>query len=247
MTRFFLALRFLTVYPFGHDEEVTTEDLVGSTIYYPVVGALVGMVLFGFWMWAKSVWPVLLASSLTVILWEGISAGLHLDGLMDTFDGLGIRGDLERRLTVMKDSRVGAFGAQAGILAMFLKIAALAALAENPAFATVLILAPIIGRASMVILMGSSVYARAGGGLGKTFVDLTGKTQILIALFLLVGFGFAAVGWRIFWIVLAMTVFFLLLRQFFKHNFGGVTGDILGATCELLELGVLIVAPLFLA
>ncbi|MCR3922225.1 MAG: adenosylcobinamide-GDP ribazoletransferase [Firmicutes bacterium] len=246
MKRFFLALRFLTVFPVGGDGEVTAEDLVGSTLYYPVVGLLVGLVLYGFWLWASSLWPVFLTAALTVTLWELISAGLHLDGLMDTCDGLGVRGNLERRLEVMKDSHVGAFGAQAAIFAMLLKVMAVAALSNDVAYYPLLILAPLTGRSVMVTLMSTCKYARASGGLGKVFVDSTGTRQLLVTLFLYGLMGYIIIGWKIMLVTLALAIFFSIFRFFFNHNFGGITGDILGAICELHELAVLIIAPLLL-
>ncbi|NLZ94140.1 MAG: adenosylcobinamide-GDP ribazoletransferase [Firmicutes bacterium] len=240
MKRFFLALRFLTVYPFGGGEEVSTEDLAGSVIFYPVVGALIGLLLFLFWRWAQTVWPVLLAATLTVALWELISAGLHLDGLMDTFDGLGVRGDLAKRLTVMKDSRVGAFGAQVLVLSMLLKVLAVAALEEK---AELLIFAPVAGRTAMVVLMATCCYARASGGLGKVFVDQIGLRQLMLPLSLYLLIGFAILSWPLLYYTLSLAAVLFILRYFFRLNFGGVTGDILGAACELLELIVLLLAP----
>lgn len=243
MKRFFIALRFLTVYPYGGAGEVATEDLVGSVTYYPVVGTLVGLVLFLFWRWAQGVWPVMLAATLTVALWELMSAGLHLDGLMDAFDGLGVRGDLTRRLTVMKDSRVGAFGAQVLVLYVLLKVFAVTALNQN---ALLLIFAPLVGRTVMVALMATCNYARASGGLGKIFVDQVGLRHLMLTLCLYLLLGIAILGWPFFYFTVSQAAIFYLLRYFFSLNFGGVTGDILGAACELHELTVLLLAPFLL-
>ncbi|HHX74139.1 MAG TPA: adenosylcobinamide-GDP ribazoletransferase [Firmicutes bacterium] len=246
MKRFFLALRFLTVWPFGSDGEVTAADLAASTVYYPPVGALLGLVLYGFYTAAQRLWPALAAAVLTVMLWELLSAGLHLDGLMDTFDGLGVRGNLEKRLTVMKDSRVGAFGVQAAVLAMLLKSAAVAGLAESPRAGVLLFLAPVCGRTAMVVLMGTCRYARDGSGLGRVFLEHTGGGRVVLAVVLALVLAFAAAGTRVFLPAAVLAVFFLLLRYFFNLNFGGVTGDILGAACELHELATLLLLPLLL-
>ncbi|NLN07948.1 MAG: adenosylcobinamide-GDP ribazoletransferase [Firmicutes bacterium] len=244
MKRFFLALRFLTVWPFGSDGEVTAEDLATSTVYYPLVGAILGFVLYGFYTAAQRLWPVLAAAVLTVVLWELLSAGLHLDGLIDTFDGLGVRGDRERRLAVMKDSRAGAFGVQAAVLSLLLKVATVAGLAERPAAGVLLLLAPVFGRTAMVVLMGTCSYARDEAGLGKVFLEQTGTGRAVLAVVLALLIGVAAAGVRVFLPAAFLAVFFLLLRSFFNLNFGGVTGDILGAACELHELAALLLAPL---
>lgn len=246
MKRFFLALRFLTVYPFGSDPDVSAEDLAASTLYYPLVGALLGIILFWFWQAAKGIWPVFLASALTVALWVFLTAGLHLDGLMDMFDGLGVRGNREKRLTVMKDSRVGAFGAQAAVLAVFLKIAAVAALSAEIRHVPVLILAPVAGRTAMVALLGTCRYARPEGGLGKDFTEGTHIRHVLLSVVLFLLLGLPAVGTGIVPVFLAQAVLFLLFRAFVQRNFGGITGDITGAACEWAELAILVTAPLFL-
>lgn len=246
MKRFMLALRFLTIFPFGKDHDVTDDDLAASSYYYPVVGAILGLILYWTWTFAKATWPVFLASALTVTLWAVLTAGLHLDGLMDTFDGLGVRGDRERRLEVMRDSRVGAFGAQAAIFAIFLKIAAVSALGAKPAMATALILAPSVGRTAMVALMGTGNYARSGAGLARSFVAGTGKSHVVLTLLLLLILGFAAMGTILLPILLSQFLVFLILRWFFETNFGGITGDLLGAACEIQELSFMILIHLFL-
>lgn len=246
MKRFMLALRFLTVFPFGSDGEATADDLAGSAVYYPLVGAILGMVLFWFWQAARTIWPVFLVSALTVTLWVALTAGLHLDGLMDTFDGLGVRGNREKRLAVMRDSRVGAFGAQAAVLSVFLKIAAVSALSAGPSQFPALMLAPVAGRTAIVAFMGTSRYARDGEGLGKAITEGTGWPHLIAALFLFLILGYAAVGANILWVFLSQLIFFAILRRFVQQNFGGITGDVLGAVCEAHELALLILAPLVL-
>jgi adenosylcobinamide-GDP ribazoletransferase len=246
MKIFFLALRFLTVFPFGQDDDVTTQELCASTVYYPIVGGMVGLILYWAWTLMQGVWPIFLASALTVTIWVLLTAGLHLDGLMDTFDGLGIRGDRQRRLEVMRDSRVGSFGAQAAILLLFLKIAAVSSLAAHPAWGPGLILAPVAGRTAMVALMAAGSYAREGAGLGRTFIEGTGPVHLVLSSVLFLILGFAALGMNILPLFLAQGLVFFFLRQFYNSNFGGITGDLLGAACELHELSFLLFLPLIL-
>ncbi|NLM52595.1 MAG: adenosylcobinamide-GDP ribazoletransferase [Firmicutes bacterium] len=239
MHRFFLAMRFLTVWPFDSEREVTEADLVGSTVYYPPVGAILGLVLALVWWGLKTIWTPLLAATLTVALWELLTAGLHLDGLMDTFDGLGVRGNREKRLAVMKDSRVGAFGVQVLFFAMAVKVAAVAGMAEAQNI-FYLVLAPLAGRTAMVALMATCNYAHNNPGLGKVFADLTGKKQLALALLLYFLCGFALCGPQIFLFTACCAVFFLVWRYFVLVNFGGITGDLLGATCQLQEITALL-------
>jgi adenosylcobinamide-GDP ribazoletransferase len=242
MRQLFLAVRFLTVLPAGREKDsVSDGDLIASTYYYPVVGVLIGLLLYYFRGWSLQAWPALLSSALTVTAWLLLTAGLHMDGLMDTFDGLGVRGDRARRLSVMRDSRVGAFGVQSAVVLLLLKTAAVAALAGGAA-GYALILAPVAGRTAMVALMASCSYARAESGLGKSFVEGTGLTHLLVTAALFLAVLFLTAGTAVFVLLAYQVAVFLLLRAFFLKNFGGVTGDILGAHCELQELSLLLVA-----
>jgi adenosylcobinamide-GDP ribazoletransferase len=240
MKRFFLALRFLTVFPFGAEGELTADDLAGSTVYYPLVGALVGLVLYGFWLGAGRIWPAVIVATLTVVLWLLVTAGLHMDGLMDMFDGLGVRGDRKRRLEVMRDSRVGAFGVLAAVTAILLKAAAIWTLSQGNGSGLVLLLAPVAGRTAMVVLMAVCNYAREGTGLGRVFTERTGPTHSIVATILFLLWGSVVAGPNLFWLVLPQIAVFLGFRFFVLRNFGGITGDILGAACEIHEAVLLL-------
>lgn len=247
MKRFFLALSFLTILPAGIKErDITVEDLCASTVYYPMVGAVIGVVLSFAFSWSVVFWPPLVAGALVVTVWVVLTAGLHLDGLMDTFDGLGVRGDLARRLEVMRDSRVGAFGVQAAVLLLLLKTAALAALAGQPRALSVLFLAPVAGRTAMVAFMAVGKYARSGEGLAKVFVEGTERGHMVIAVVLFLLFGTLALGGGLPALVAVQLVLFLMIKKFFRTRFGGVTGDLLGAACEIHELAALLSALVIL-
>ncbi|WP_083798610.1 adenosylcobinamide-GDP ribazoletransferase [Dethiobacter alkaliphilus] len=246
MKRFMLALRFLTVYPFGGDENIDGNDLAASTVYYPIIGAMLGIILYWGLQLAQRAWPEILASALIVTLWVLLTGGLHLDGLMDTFDGLGVRGDRARRLEVMRDSRVGAFGVQAAVLGGFIKILAVSQLINRPAWMLGLILAPVAGRTALVALMATGRYAREGYGLGREFVERTSMVHLLLAVLLFLILGYAALSIAVFPLLIPQILLFFLLRYFFVQNFGGVTGDLLGAACELHELAFLLLLPIIL-
>jgi len=242
LKRFFLALRFLTIFPYGGgNADVSEEDLCVSTVYYPLAGGIVGALLSLFFVMAGKVLPALLTAVLTVTAWVIITAGLHLDGLMDTFDGLGVRGNLEKRLDVMRDSRVGAFGVLAAVLLLLLKTAALATLSPEIKW-PVLFMAPVAGRTAMVALMATSRYARAGQGLAKSFVEGTGLYQLAVSFTLFALLGWLSLGGRVLIFALIQVIIFLLLRKTSQSWFGGVTGDLLGAACEIHEFTALLSA-----
>jgi adenosylcobinamide-GDP ribazoletransferase len=247
LSRFFLALRFLTIFPIGGEAaEVTDADLRSSTLYYPLVGGVLGIILLWLTVLAMNICPTYLAAAVTVAAWTFFTGGLHMDGLMDTFDGLGVRGDLPRRLEVMRDSRVGAFGVQAAILLLVLKTAALTFIVANPELLPVLFVAPVAGRTAMVALMATSGYARSGPGLARAMVEGMGYEHILISGLLFMLLTGLIAGWLVFAVVLYQFVVFILLRTLFNRAFGGVTGDLVGAACEIHELSVLLLAGLLL-
>lgn len=241
MKSILLALSFLTVLPVGGGGEVSEKELLASTYAYPLVGFILGGLLCAVYAVARLLWPPVVACGLLVCAWIFLTAGLHLDGLMDTFDGLGVRGDRERRLAVMKDSRMGAHGVQAGVLLVLLKVLALWSLAGSGMMLPALLVAPTAGRAAMVVLMSAGRYARPKGGLGGLFVNGTGLSHALAALLQLVPLCFIALQWAALPLLAVLVVLTLGMHVYFASAFGGVTGDLLGAACELQELAAFLV------
>jgi adenosylcobinamide-GDP ribazoletransferase len=155
------AARFLTIVPFPGRGHARVEALGRSAAWFPVVGAGLGIVLAGAERVASWLFPPLLAALLTVTLWKVLTGGLHLDGLADCLDGMAGR-DRAHRLAIMRDSRIGAFGAIGLILFLMLEIAALGAL--TPAVrGAALLAAPVIGRATPALLARLFRTARADG------------------------------------------------------------------------------------
>jgi adenosylcobinamide-GDP ribazoletransferase len=174
---------------------------------------------------------------LTLTVW--VTGGLHLDGLADTADGLGGGHTPESALRIMKDSRVGAFGVISLILGLVLKFSLFLSLATQTRGTGVLLLFPVISRWSMVLLAYLSPYARAEGGLGQAMTlgvssrVLTGASLSAGALALLI---LGAPGLALF---IAAAALVWLGRLYFQRRLGGITGDILGATNEVVEIMVL--------
>ncbi|MCK5437221.1 MAG: adenosylcobinamide-GDP ribazoletransferase, partial [Desulfobulbaceae bacterium] len=169
-----------------------------------------------------------------------LTRGLHLDGLADVMDGFGGGFDRERRLAIMKDSSIGAFGAVGLILVLFFKVVGLESflaaqpITVCPGFGFLLILLPpVAARWAMAILAYKSSYPRQAGTAGAIvgnvkFADLfLGGVMILPLL---------AAGWLpVIAVVAAVLLPSFLLREKAHSLLGGVTGDVLGASCELGE------------
>jgi adenosylcobinamide-GDP ribazoletransferase len=151
MLPFWIALQFLSSLPIRLPGMPQPQELGRSLLFYPVVGLLFGVLLWGLNSVLMGA-PLLLHAALLLTAWVLLSGGLHLDGLADSADAwLGGFGDRERTLTIMKDPRSGPIAVVTLGMVLLLKFTALVALIEQPNGAA-LILAPLIGRASMLAL-----------------------------------------------------------------------------------------------
>jgi len=181
-----------------------------------------------------------LSSVVLVTILALLTRGLHLDGLGDTFDGLGAGGDRERILRVMDDSHTGAFGLIAIVLLLFFKVHALESIDHERWRA--LLAAPILGRWAMVLLGYGSQAAKPG--LGSSLIDHLKMKHFAFATFItlllvapvLRGAGIAMMVW--------VTVFTLASKKYFHRRLGGVTGDTFGTVGELSETSVLVIIAL---
>jgi adenosylcobinamide-GDP ribazoletransferase len=207
--------------------------------YYPLVGFLLGVILWGaYWLFSHA-FPRTLCDGLVVLLLAAVTGALHLDGLADTLDGMAAGKSAEERLRIMRDHRVGTFGAVGLILILGTKFLALNSLPEEIIGKTLLV-ALALSRWSMVQLTYRAPYARPEGGLGRIFKENVKKREmavatafsLIIAVFLLRFWG--AVLW------LAVGVSALGIQLLFQKKIGGITGDILGAANETHEVLVLL-------
>jgi adenosylcobinamide-GDP ribazoletransferase len=237
---FFAALQFLTLFPRPGWMQHSTNEVGRSAIFFPVVGLILGLilVLVNFLLLAFA--SAGLLSVILVTLLAFMTRGLHLDGVGDTFDGLGAGGDRDRILSVMDDSHTGVFGLIAIVLVLFFKIHALESLEVDRWRA--LLVAPILGRWAMVLLAYRSKAAKAG--LGSSLIDHLQTKHFLLATFLTLllvalifrGNGIFMMAW--------VAVFTTASRSYFHRRLGGVTGDTFGAVGELSETSVMVLLAL---
>ena len=235
MTSFFAALQFLTLFPWPERVERRADEIGRSVIFFPIVGLLLGAILVLANFLLKPFASAILVSVALVALLALLTRGLHLDGLGDTFDGLGAGGDRERMLRIMDDSHTGAFGLIAIVMVLFFKIHAIESLEVERWRA--LLAAPLLGRWAMVLLGHGSHSAKQG--LGATLIahlpakHLFWATLITVLLVVAVfrGVGIAMMAW--------VALFTLASKIYFHRRLGGVTGDTFGAVGELSETSVL--------
>ena len=240
MNSFFAALQFLTIFPWPKRMERSAQEVGPSVIFFPVIGFLLGLILVLVNVLLEPFASPVLSSVALVTLLALLTRGLHLDGLGDTFDGLGAGGDREHILRVMDDSHIGAFGLIAIVLLLFFKIHAIESIGGDRWRG--LLAAPVLGLWAMVLLGYRSLAAKPG--LGSTLIDHLDTKHFLfatlIALLLVAavlhGVGIAMMVW--------VAVFTIASKNFFHRRLGGVTGDIFGAVGELSETSVFVILAL---
>lgn len=237
---FLCAVQFLTRIPVPPLKDFEASWITRSAKYFPLVGQIVG-VLSGaallaadqFWIWPI---PALLAVTAGVL----ITGAFHEDGLADTADGLGGGRDIAQRLTIMKDSRIGTYGALALMIALAIKVSALSPLPAETA-ALLLIAAHGLGRTAAVIAMTAMSYAGdPDSAKSKPVPDGVTGPECLLA----IAFGL----WPLLLIAppvilpafIAGGVLALLMALTARRLIKGYTGDVLGAIEQMFEIGFLL-------
>ena len=231
------AWAFLTRMPGGAHPE-TDRDLGRSVPWFPVVGAVVGT-LSGAVYWAlHGPLGALLAAVLAVAAGAVVTGCFHEDGLADTADALG-GASRERRLEIMRDSRVGVFGVLALVLSTLVRVFAVSSLAATGGLIA-LVVAHMLGRTMAVAVMGVAPAA-ADTGLGHSYAAHLPRawTAAVVVLSSAVAVGLGLTGTVSLTTAAAGAALVALVA---RRAFGGITGDVLGATEQVTEMAVLVSA-----
>jgi cobalamin 5'-phosphate synthase/cobalamin synthase len=261
------AFQFLTRLPIPARFEYTETICRRSVIFYPLVGAVMGLLLSLAGAGLLHIVPILPAACLLLALWVGLTGGLHLDGLMDTADGILSHRPREQMLEIMKDSRVGAMGVIVCVLQLLLKFALLYSLLSStkwPSASILLAVVPIWSRWFMIVGIQGWPYARRESGMGS-FYQGVGRMHVYAGLALGMvltaawmwtgshiipdipneGLAFQGLAW------LYIAAFPLLtfccgygIAAYLANKLGGLTGDTYGALNELLETVLLLAVTL---
>lgn len=232
-----VAARYLTIVPLPGRSHADGPALGAAAPWFPVVGVAIGVVLAATDTVVTVLFPALLGALLTVTAWKVVTGGLHLDGLADCLDGLTGR-DPAHRLAIMRDSRIGAFGAIGLILFMLLEVVAVAELPPRVRWRALLV-APAIARAVPPLLASLFRPARADGH-GAAFAARLRPASVLVALALGAAVAVATLGRTgAAAVAVALAVAFVL-GTFLSRRLAGITGDVLGASIEAAELSVLL-------
>lgn len=229
------ALRFLTVIQVPADPPPTMGDVGRSAWAFPLVGVFLGLVLVIAWWFASAHLPHPVAAVIVVALWVALTGGLHLDGWTDCCDALATALPPERRCEILKDSRLGTFGALGLFLLLLLKVTAVA---WQMLPVSMLFLAPVAGRAMMVLASSSAQHR--GDGMAAEFIWGMSHNSVLAAGVILFVCALFA-GWAGLAAAALSYAAVMGFRRAAEHRLGAVNGDVLGATCEIAETVVLVV------
>ena len=242
MRDFLLALSFLTRCPVSQ-RVFETEHLQFSRsfAFFPLVGWLLGAVVVGFLALCRPFFPASVSGLLGAGLLLWITRALHLDGFADWIDGLGGGYTQERRREIMKDSRIGTFGAASIVIIIGIKAFSMGTLQQAGAWQGI-IMAIVCGRFSMALLAWRAQGSNEG--LGAKFID--GFSWNILAMSSLWLLPFLA--WYPLFSILAITLSVgevLVLKRWYVSSFGAITGDLFGATCETVETTIFLFAVAF--
>jgi len=242
-----VALQFLTRLPVRVEPRATPREIGLSLAWYPLVGLLLGAVLWGIAL-SVSRLPSLLGAAIVLAAWVSITGALHIDGLADTADAwIGGHGDPERTLTIMRDPRSGPVAIAVVSCLLLLKFAALAAVAthlhaapwRDMRLAAGCVLPPLLARAAIPVLFAHTPYVRAQGiaqDLTAHQSRIAGATTVALTVIGTLAacrtLGAIALG--------AAVISYAIVRSGLVRRLGGFTGDGAGALIEVIEAACLI-------
>jgi adenosylcobinamide-GDP ribazoletransferase len=232
--------------PLTHAKPIESGDIARASWAMPLAGALVGLIGAAvFWLTSAVGLPPFPAAALALVATLIATGCLHEDGLADTADGFGGGSNRERKLEIMRDSRIGTYGACALALSLILRWSALASIADPAAVAMALIAAHAAARAPLPAFMRFVPLARSDGlaaATGRPPREGAAAASFLgaIALGLCLGPGGVIIG------LLLLLLSAILMAWLSVRQIGGQTGDVLGALEQINEILVLLTATALL-
>lgn len=248
--KFLSALQFLTIIPVPLWREASPKEVGGSLSYFPIVGFIIGLILAVLNWLLGLILPPAVVNGLLIAAMVLLSGALHLDGFIDTCDGLAGHRTVEDRWRIMHDSRSGAFGIVGAVVLLLVKYVSLSSVPANLMTATLVIM-PVVSRWAMVYAVFAYPYARPSG-LGKVFKEGASGRGLALATVFTLAVAIGAAWWTktsYFYLVSLVIVssiwlFTWLMATYLKRKLAGLTGDTYGAINEVTEVGVLLIVCL---
>jgi len=247
LRKFLTALSFLTILPLPiplfRKEEVKEDlkkDFSQSSIFFPLVGLIIGVILFVLHQLLQFTnLPSSLHTGIILTIWVSLSGGLHLEGFADMVDGFSGGKNKDDIIGIMKDASVGAKGALALILLILLKYLLLFSLPDT-AKRDSLLLAPMIGKWSMVLAGYQGKPASTDNTLAQMFTLYLGRKELFIATLFTAILSYFILSYRCIYLFLITCLVTACLVAYSVRKIEGICGDVLGAINEINELVVLL-------
>lgn len=233
-----LALQFFTIIPINKNLPMERRPITGMYSIFPWIGAVIGAItsLVLYFEWS----PLMTGFSI-VLLGIVFSGGLHMDGFIDTSDAFFSYKDRLKRFEILDDPRVGAFGVMAVVLLVVGKVIIVSEVLATDSFHWIFILLiPFFSRVTLVLLFSLTKSAKTSG-LAYYFKQKMNANVAMIAAACHFFIGLGVLGWLTNWMIavtfaVVLFGFICLFRNWARKNFGGVTGDLLGASVEVSEV-----------
>ncbi|MGL4607039.1 MAG: adenosylcobinamide-GDP ribazoletransferase [Eubacteriaceae bacterium] len=238
MRKLLIAISFFTRIPIKLNK-VTEDEFYNAMILIPLVGIFIGGIMYVFSLLLSNIHFIDLESLLMLILYIWITGGLHLDGFSDTTDALFSARDREKMMVIMKDSRLGAFGAIGLILLLLTYWMCFKIIL--PEHSLLLLILPLYGRVLAIMSTCFSTYAQGGGGLGKRFTEMTKLHHFLIYLIILLVLTYLLLSLGGVIAVIFSFIPGIALMLNLQKKIGGMTGDTIGLTIELNQVFLLVI------
>ncbi len=232
---FWAALQFLTILPTPLRHEVTAKTSGQSLTHFPLVGLILGAILLGLHYGLTLILPPPVVNALLIIALVILTGAHHLDGFIDTCDGVIAGKSKKERLAIMSDSKVGAFGIVGAILLLLLKYASLSSAPILPS----LLLMPTLSRWTMVGIIFTFPYAKSSG-MGLAFKQGASWQRLTISTAIALIAAVVLLKWWGLVLVAALGLIAFGIASYFRSRLGGLTGDNYGAINELAEVLVLL-------
>jgi adenosylcobinamide-GDP ribazoletransferase len=233
-----MAGSFLTVLPFPAGPFGAGARAAGVALF-PLVGGALGLGLGGLGLALDRALPPAVTAALLLAVGALVTGGLHLDGLMDAADGVFGGRTLERRLEIMRDSRVGSFGVLAGVLMLLVQFACLSELAGARRLVA---LVAALGLSRWALTLALRIFSPArSSGLGASLKGDASWGALAAASLLAVGLAAATGVVGVVGLVGTLGIV-VGVGHYFVRRLGGLTGDTYGALAVLVETWVLVTA-----
>lgn len=238
------AFQFLSIFPTIIHRMFTSKEMGRAVGYFPLVGIALGFLLYGVNSFMQIIFPNSVSAAITIFAWVVFTRAFHLDGFMDTCDALFGGWTPERRLEIMKDSRMGAFGVAGGILILLMQYTALdsildASLHSSLKLFSALLLSTTLGRWASPLVIYAFPYAREEGMVIEMKRNV--RIQEIIIATLITGiFSFFVSSWLGLILMLASAVIGICIALYAMRLLHGLTGDIYGTVTTSVETFILI-------